>query len=69
MTSNERDESSEEDPFRGSEVGGGQTRAKATNGQACFGREGFRGVKVYKFEDLGLGLESLPRKTFQERDG
>ena len=48
-------------------MGGGQTRAKATNGQACFGREGFRGVKVYKFEDLGLGLESLPRKTFQER--
>jgi len=31
--------------------------------------EGFRGVKVYIFEDLGFGLESLPRKTFQEPDG
>jgi hypothetical protein len=69
MTSNERDESSEEDPFRGSEGGCGQTRAKATSGLACFGREGFRGVKVYIFEDLGLRLESLPRKAFQKRDG
>lgn len=39
MTSNERDESREEDTFCGSEGGGGgQTRAKATNGLACFGR-------------------------------
>ncbi len=70
MTSNERDESREEDPFRGSEGGGRSDKSEGNERTtvACLG-EGFRGVKVYIFEDLGLELESSPRKTFQERDG